>query len=560
MSEIIAGSKLIAQVLREEGVDAMFGVLGGQLFNVLHACGEQGIKIYHMRNEYSAGFAADAYARCLRQPAVTFSGGSPGVTNMVSPIAHAKKAFTPVVGIVAQHAMTLDTLNASQEIDAVSIFKDITKWSYLCTEWSMISYWIRKAFRDAMTYPQGPVILSFPANVILDRDDRSKQLRDDVPLSKRARPGRAQGDPVLVEQAVDMLLNAKRPLIVAADPVYWSDAKNELLEFMELTKCPVHTRRMARGAVPEDHPLSFTGGDRQPILDRADTICLIGLQASQLEEWFEPPIWKSDTTYIQVHESPESFFVSPPTEVAIVGCTKLVLRQMIDIASRKLSKSTNDNTEWIELIQQTRKEGDKRRKDKAEKYRHHQPIHPAILSQEIIDFLEPGATIVLDSFTASQSFVDRINAQFPGQILDTALHQSVGNGIGMAVGAQLARPGQQVLVIIGDGGLGIVGMDIESLRKWELPVVVVILNNNSWGGVSISQNIFWGKSDPWDMMPGIRYDKMYEPLGCHVEHVEDTSQIRPALERSFGSDLTSVINVVGDTDVPHPIVSMFNIS
>ena len=253
MSGIIAGSKIIAKVLKEEGVDAMFGVLGGQLFNVLHACGEQGIKIYHMRNEYSAGFAADAYARCLRRPAVTFSGGSPGVTNMVSPIAHAKMAFTPMVAIVAQHAMPLDTLKASQEIDAVSIFKSITKWSYLCTEWSMISYWIRKAFRDAMTYPQGPVLLSFPANVILDRDDRDKQLRDDVPLSRRAKPGKTQGDPVLVKQAVDMLLKAERPLIVAGDPVYWSDAKEELLEFVELTQCPVHTRRMAPG-----------GGSRKP--------------------------------------------------------------------------------------------------------------------------------------------------------------------------------------------------------------------------------------------------------------------------------------------------------
>ena len=285
----------------------------------------------------------------------------------------------------------------------------------------------------------------------------------------------------------------------------------------------------------------------------------MGLQASQLEEWFEPPIWRHDATYIQVHESPESFFVSPPTEVAIVGCTKLVLRQMIDMTSGKGSTPTPDRTEWIDFLNSTKEAGQKRREKKAEKYLNHQPIHPAILSREIIDFLEPDATIVLDSFTASQSFVDRIHAQFPGQILDTALHQSVGNGIGMAVGAQLARAGKQVLVIIGDGGLGIAGMDIESLRKWDLPVAVVVLNNDSWGGVSISQKIFWSKSEPWDMLPGIRYDKMYEPLGCHVEHVEHTNEIRPALERSFNSGLTSVIHVVGDTDVPHPIVRMFNL-
>ncbi len=558
LSEIVAGSRIIARVLQEEGIDAVFGVLGGQLFNVLHAFGERGIKVYHMRSEYSAGFAADAYARCLRRPAVTFSGGSPGITNMVSPIAHAQKAFTPLVGLVAQHAQTLDKMNASQEFDAVSMFKDMTKWSYLCTEWSTIAYWLRKAFRDAMAYPQGPVVISFPANVILARDDESKQLRDEVPLIKRAHPGRSQGDPAQIREAVNMLQNAQRPLVIAGDSIYWDDASEELKQFVELFQCPVHTRRSARGAVPEDHPLAFTGGSRQPLLDRADVILLMGLQASQLEEWFEPPIWSHNPRYIQVHETPGAFFVTPPTEIAIVGSAKLVLRQMIDCAQNQ-NKKPVDKTDWITFTQETGTKFKERTRTKAERLRSQKPVHPSILAQEIVDFLDPDATIVLDSFTASQSIVDRIYAQFPGQILDTALHQSVGNGIGMALGAQLARPGKQVIVVIGDGGIGIAGADIESLRKWNLPVVTVILNNDSWGGMSIAQKLFWSKSDPWDMMPGIRYDKMYEQFGCHVEYVEDPNDLRGALERSFHSGIASVINVVGDTDIPHPIVRMFNL-
>ena len=129
----------------------------------------------------------------------------------------------------------------------------------------------------------------------------------------------------------------------------------------------------------------------------------------------------------------------------------------------------------------------------------------------------------------------------------------------MAIGAQVARPGRQVLTLMGDGGFGISSMDMETMVRYKLPAVVVLFNNSSWGGKSLSQDQFYWKMHSWDNSPGVRYDRMFEELGCHVKHVVDPEDVVPALERSFNSGLPSLVHVVGDTHELHPIRFRLNI-
>ena len=130
-----------------------------------------------------------------------------------------------------------------------------------------------------------------------------------------------------------------------------------------------------------------------------------------------------------------------------------------------------------------------------------------------------------------------------GHVLDAGLHQHLGHSIGMAIGAQVARPGQQVLAQIGDGGFGLSGMDMETMLRYRLPAVVVLLNNDSWGGRTIGGPLYFPKHGSWANLPDIRYDRMMAELGCHAEYVTTAEQIRPALERSFNSGLPALINV-----------------
>ena len=166
--------------------------------------------------------------------------------------------------------------------------------------------------------------------------------------------------------------------------------------------------------------------------------------------------------------------------------------------------------------------------------------------------LDADATIIVDSFTMSGWVTQWFTARFAGQVIDAGPLAPVGHGIGMAIGAQLARPGKQVVVIIGDGGLGIGGWDIETALRYGLPVHTVLWNNSSWGPGFEEMPLLKGRTDPFNMLDGIRYDQMFAVMGCHAEYVTGPDEIAPALERAFASGKASLVNVIGDKRIGHP--------
>ena len=171
---------------------------------------------------------------------------------------------------------------------------------------------------------------------------------------------------------------------------------------------------------------------------------------------------------------------------------------------------------------------------------------------DLVSVADRDATIVVDSFTLSGYISHWWTARFPGQIVDAGPLAPVGHGIGMAIGAQLARPGKQVITVIGDGGLGIGGWDMETAAKYGIPLVALLWNNSSWGPSFEQMPLLKGRTDPFDMISGIRYDRIFKELGCHGEHVETPDEIVPALRRAFDSGKPAVINVVGDKRIGHP--------
>jgi acetolactate synthase-1/2/3 large subunit len=166
--------------------------------------------------------------------------------------------------------------------------------------------------------------------------------------------------------------------------------------------------------------------------------------------------------------------------------------------------------------------------------------------------LDADATVVIDSFTLSGWMSQWFKATFPGQVVDAGPLAPVGHGVGMAIGAQLARPGKQVVLVIGDGGLGIGGFDLETARRYDLPIVTVLWNNSSWGPGFEEMPLLKGRTDPFNMIENIRYDKMFEVMGLHGEHVERADDVRGALERALRAGKTSLVNVIGDKRVGHP--------
>jgi acetolactate synthase-1/2/3 large subunit len=176
-----------------------------------------------------------------------------------------------------------------------------------------------------------------------------------------------------------------------------------------------------------------------------------------------------------------------------------------------------------------------------------------VIGEAIANVLDDNSTVIYDSFSATGFLTDKLQARYGGQILDAGLHQPVGHGIGMAVGAQVARPGRQVLTIMGDGGFGISAMDMETLVRHNLPAVVVVMNNSSWANTAAGHDEFYPDMGSWKNTPGIRYDRMFTDMGIHTEHATRSEEVSPALERAFASGKPALVHIVGDTDEIHPL-------
>lgn len=549
-------SDLIAKILKEEGVEWWAGVHGGHVWQLIMSVSAQNIKMYHVRHEQCGAFMADGWGRVTRKPGVCFGTAGPGVSNMVTGVYMGYLAKSPMICLFGQHGTAEDGWTPFQEAYADKLFPSFTKWTRRMVDAGMVGYFMQKAFRDALSYPDGPIGIEIPTNILgAPAGDYPDRLRGYLPHGKSAFPAPPAGDPPMVEKAVRMLIEAKHPVVIGGDGIYWSDASKELQEFIELINSPVHTRRAGRGAVPEVHSLSFSGGYRGPILNAADIVCILGLRMSMLEHFGMPPTYPMGARYIQVSEDPEEQTTRLPTEVSITGSPKIVLKQMIDCAKEILKGKKPDRSEWISFVQNLKAKDAAETKAAVEEAKKDKLVHPDYLAAEILNTMDKDATVLLDSFSMAGFITDKFQAGFANQMLDAATWGGVGQGVGIAMGAQLGRPGKQVICLLGDGGLGVAGWDIETAARYNIPVCYLLFNNSSWisnlGQQLIMPDVV-ARGDSWGISKDIRYDKIFAEMGCHTEYVTEPGQVAPALKRALTSGKTSVINVIPNSDVIPP--------
>jgi acetolactate synthase-1/2/3 large subunit len=541
----LTGGRAVARALANNGVEHMFGV-HGYINCVLEEAFRLGIKNIHFRHEQSAGFAADAYGRLKRRAAVCYASASGGMSNYLAPLSQAIGALSPVLLLVGQHGTAGDGLEVLQEGYAVDCFRSVTKWSRRLTDWELNSYWTQKALRDTCSYPPGPVCLEIPLNnqwsfgTAVQRKYRPEGRQPAVPLSG--------GDPAAVLRAAELLLSAERPLIVAGDGVYWSEGVQELRTLAELMQVPTNTRRTARGALSELDPLAIPGSARGQMLGEADLIILLGMRAGELESWFEAPDWpRKRVKYIQINEAASELWHALPSEVLIAGASKLVLRQLLEICAAELRTKRVERKEWVARLHSVRRRSVDKRSELRKKFSGRTPIHTYELTDILANTVDEDASIIYDSYSGSLYLTDALQSRFAGQVLDAGPRVALGQGIGMSIGAAVARPGKQVVTLVGDGGMGIAAPDIETMVHYNLPCVIVVLNNSSWGGNSlmgddIHPNIDWsvGKNNRWDLA--------FQAFGAHGEFVEHSEQLAPAIRRALESNKPAVVNVVADCD------------
>lgn len=550
-------AELAVKALQEEGVDTMFGLLGGHIQPIMDYAYRAGIKMIMVRHEQAAVHAADGYARIMKKPGVCFATGGPGMLNMVNGIHMAYVSRTPLVCIFGGHKEKESHRGAAQEAYAVEVCKSITKWTVRVTEPEMAAHFIRKAFKDAMTPPYGPVGIEFPLDTFnYEPIEPSSQIAYLPGQWREAPPARQATDPAYALRALELLRTAKRPFIMAGEGVHWSSAGPQLQKFAERLNIPFNIRRLGRGAIPEDHPLAISGGARKQVLSEADVVLLLGLNISYLESFGE---WKTKARFIQLQNAAADVLPSLPTALEIVADPAMVLEQMLAEIEPE-AVVDDERTAWAAHAKMAQDKFVQTMANEASKVSQDAPIHPRWLAKVVSDFVTPNTTLVFDSFTASTFLGEQLLAKQSAQVLDSGLNAAFGHGIGMAIGAKLARPGDRVLAMMGDAGIGLGGGDIETAIRYDVPVVYLVYNDSAFcSGIEeycYGENFRVLGPDGYKgylLTPNVRYDLMNQPLGCYIEHVEDPADIGLALERAFASGKPAVINLVGSRNVQHPL-------
>jgi acetolactate synthase-1/2/3 large subunit len=547
----VDGGALVGRILREQQVEYLFSINGGHIFPILANLTNNGIKLIHMRHEQATAYAADGWARTTGRPGVCCVTAGCGLTNAITGLCVAGLTNSAVVCLSGQHPTLEDGIGSFQEAYGSDMCRSFAKYTKRVLDWQRIEVDLRAAFREALTPPEGVALVEFPTNILYHEAEETTQFPGVASYGREDL--RSQADGRSVERAVELLAQAEQPLLVGGDGVFWSGAGQELRDLAEATHTPVYCRRAGQGAVAEDHPLSVRGAWKKPFTGSADVVITVGFRFWSGEKFGRPPTWNAKARYVQVDATAGRIGLHVPAEVALVGDPKLVLRQMIEAVKRRAKDfEKKARSPWPKKVAETRALFQATLAEREAKVHDDVPIHPDRLARELVAVLDPSATVVIDSFTLSGYTSHWLPARFPGQIVDAGPLAPVGHGIGMAIGVQLARPGKPVATVIGDGGTGIGGFDMETAARYKLPIVAVLWNNSSWGPSFDQMPRLKGRTEPFDMLPDIRYDRLFAELGCHGEHVEKPAEIRPALERAFSSGKPSVVNVIGDKRIGHP--------
>jgi acetolactate synthase-1/2/3 large subunit len=545
----IDGGEMFARALEQEGVENIFALHGGHIDSIFQACRDHGIRIIDTRHEQAAGHMADAWARTTGQPGVAVVTAGPGVTDIVTGVANAYIDCVPMVVVGGRHGLFEEEMMPLQELHGVPLMQSITKWSRLVRDTERIPEYVSVAFRHATTGRPGPVFLEIPVDVL------GRQVEeDDVHFPVVYRPEAAPSPPPeAVEKALTILSEAERPVVLAGRGVWFARGTDELREFAELTGIPVCANGMTRGAIPEGSPLGLgsflVAGRGLPMAGPPDAVLLLG---GRLGMFTGGPrsIIPAEAKVIQVDIEGEEIGRGRDIDVGIVADCRETLRALIREAR---GRTLAPRDEWVAKLGQAQAVVRGMYADTLDPDRH--PIHPYRLAHEASTLMADGGVLVADG---GETFVWAelaLSAQRPGRYLGHGYLGCLGTGIPFGLAAKLAHPEEQVLVLTGDGSVGLNFSEFDTAVRHDLPIVVVVNNDQAWGMCKHEQMVRHGRDRivATELGP-TRYERAAEAFGVHAEFVDSGSEIIPAIERAFASGRPACVNVMTDPDAISPIV------
>jgi acetolactate synthase-1/2/3 large subunit len=546
------GWGLVGEALMDAGVRYIFSVPGESISPIQLSVEGKPIEIVSTRHEQAATFMAEAYGRMTGRPGVALVTFGPGFTNTISAVVDARLSNSPLVLIAGGQGAGSEERLGLQDMRQGPIMESIVKKNLVCRKAERIPEFIDMAFRQATYGRPGPVFLELPIDVLeaTVENGKVKKIHTDV----ASRPV----DPDDARKMIEMIKACTKPVIMAGSGAFYSKAGKELVRFVEKTGIPAFTAKMARGIIPDTHPLCFESsvpvrpGCSGLAMTGADLVILLGSRLCLFSG--NGQFFGKDAKLVQVDIEPEEIGRNRAIDHAVFADIKAFLSECNRIIEKEgnMASMHAQFKDWVEALRENEKASKLLSSEQigAERV----PIHPGRLAKEVDEFMDRMDDIVIsDGGDAMSWMLTTRTCRAELNVLDSGLFGCLGMGIPFGNAAKLINPARRVLVYTGDGSIGFNFMEIETSIRKRLPIVVVIDNNQKWGMTSNSMMLEFNKLVPGTVEIGyVPYHQAVEALGGKGILVKKTDEIKHALEEAFASGTTTCINVLTDSGIIGP--------
>jgi acetolactate synthase I/II/III large subunit len=534
--------ELAVAVARAHGVETMFTLSGAHVFPMYDGAvkAEPPMRIVDVRHEQTAAFAAEATGKLTRIPGLAVLTAGPGVTNGVSAIAQAQFAGSPMVVVGGRAPQNRWGTGSLQEIDQPPIVSTITKSARTLPSASDVPAGFDDAFRIAASSHRGPVFVDVPMDAFFDTATAV------VPAGAGTRG--ADPDTDALDRIARLLGDAHRPLLILGTDVWADGAENEALALVEAVGIPTITNGMGRGIVPGGHPLLVTKA-RGKAINGADLVVVVGTPLDFRLGYgvFGGKEGNEPARVVHVADSPEGISAHATLADSVAGHLPAVLTGLATALDRTDLSAWKA---WVEDLQAA--VADAASRDSELLQAEADPIHPARIYGELLPRLADDAVVIGDGGDFVSFAGKYVEPKRPGGWLDPGPYGCLGAGLGAAIAARLARPSAQVALLLGDGAAGFSLMDVDTLVRHDLPVVMVMGNNSAWGLEKGPMQMIYGYDVAADLADRTRYDEVVRALGGAGECVTDPTGIGPALDRAFAAGTPYLVNVITDVNATYP--------
>ena len=532
------------------GVETMFTLSGAHVFPLYDAAvgGKDGasdgsgpMRLVDVRHEQTAVFAAEATAKLTRTPGLAVVTAGPGVTNIVSGVTTAHFNGSPLVVIGGRSPDSRWGTGALQELDQPPLLSPVTKHAATIHDTAQIGDTVSRAFATASAPHRGPVFLDIPMDVLFSYADVAP-----APATSHLPVG---GDPDEVEEAVRLLTDAARPVLVLGGDVWAGGAEDAALRFVEATGVPVIANGMGRGILPAGHPQLVTRA-RGAAFGGADLVIVVGTPLDFRLGYGSFGGGEDAPPAKVVHVVDSAAQVSTHAWLAghVSGDLTLVLDALRDGFEHQLRQPSYDD--WTSQLHAKARATAARDADDLASDR--DPIHPARIYGELLPRLAEDAVVIGDGGDFVSYAGKYVEPSRPGGWLDPGPYGCLGTGLGYAIAARVARPASQVVLLLGDGAAGFSLLDVDTLVRHQLPVVMVVGNNGIWGLEKHPMQFLYQYDVAAELRPGTRYDEVVKALGADGETVTDPAQVGAALDRAFAANAPYLVNVLTDPQIAYP--------